>query len=228
MPRMRKRCGTRWRDCGAAGVDSAAMIRYVLIGVGIVALIPIAWLAWWLLSPLWMDTEVAEEFPRAVRAAVPDNMTMAEVEETMAAAAAVADRVMAEAMPETAPASGSRDATPQALLTGEFRGADRFHQGSGNATIYQLGADDRVLRLDDFRVTNGPDLRVLLVNAPNPESHSDLTDAGYVELGELKGNVGSQNYDIRGGVDWSRAQSVVIYCNPFRVVFSVATLAPPG
>ena len=86
-----------------------------------------------------MDTEVAEEFPRAVRAAVPDNMTMAEVEETMAAAAAVADRVMAEAMPETAPASGSREATPQALLTGEFRGADRFHQGSGNATHLPIG-----------------------------------------------------------------------------------------
>ena len=65
---------------------------------------------------------------------------------------------------------------------------------------------------------------MLLVNAPNPESHSDLDDAGYVELGKLKGNVGSQNYDITPDVALADVQSVVIYCHPFRVVFSVATL----
>ena len=196
------------------------MLRYLLVGIGILAIIPIAWFAWWLLSPLVTTTEVNEDFPLATRAVVPANMTMVEVEEVMTAASNL-ERPVDEVMPDAAAAQ----AQPTAGLTGQFRDADSFHKGSGTATVYDLGADGgHILRLEDFKVTNGPDLRVLLANAANPESHSDLDDAGYVELGKLKGNVGSQNYDIPPSVALADVQSVVIYCNPFRVVFSVATL----
>ena len=199
------------------------MLRYLLVGLGIIIIIPVAWLAWWLLSPLITTTEVNEEFPLAYQAVVPANMTMAEVEDAMAAAANL-ERPVEEAMPDSPGGTGSQP-EPQAGLTGQFRDADSFHKGSGTATVYDLGADGgQILRLEDFRVTNGPDLRVLLANAPNPESHSDLDDAGYVELGKLKGNVGSQNYEIPEEISLAEVQSVVIYCNPFRVVFSVATL----
>lgn len=203
------------------------MLRYLLVGLGILIIIPVAWLAWWLLSPLITTTEIHEEFPRAHRAAVPANMTMAEVEDAMAAAANL-ERPVDEAMPD-APGSAVSPTEPPATLTGEFRDADAFHKGSGTAAVYDLGPDGgNVLRLEDFRVTNGPDLRVLLANAPSPESHSDLDDAGYFELGKLKGNVGSQNYDIPPDVSLADVHSVVIYCNPFRVLFSVATLETPS
>ena len=39
----------------------------------------------------------------------------------------------------------------------------------------------------------------------------------------LKGNKGDQNYEIPDTVDVSIQRSVVIYCKPFSVVFSVAT-----
>lgn len=199
------------------------MLRYLLVGIGILIIIPVAWLAWWLLSPLVITNEVNEDFPLATRAVVPANMSMSEVEDAMAAAANL-ERPVDESMPDPTGSAGSQ-VQPQAGLTGAFRDADSFHKGSGTATVYDLGADaGHILRLEDFRVTNGPDLRVLLANAPNPESHSDLDDAGYVELGKLKGNVGSQNYDIPANVSLADVQSVVIYCNPFRVVFSVATL----
>ena len=200
------------------------MLRYVLVGIGILVIIPVAWFAWWLLSPLIIENEVNEDFPLATRAVVPADMSMSEVEEVMTAAANL-ERPVAETMPD---ASASQP-EPQAGASGEFRDADSFHKGSGTATIYDLGqGTGHILRLDDFRVTNGPDLRVLLAYGPNPESHSDLADAGYVELGKLKGNVGSQNYDIPPDVPLADAQSVVIYCNPFRVVFSVATLETPA
>ena len=199
------------------------MLRYLLVGIGILILIPLAWLAWWLFSPLLSTTEVNENFPLATRAVVPANMTMAEVEDAMAAAANL-ERPVDEVMPDSSGSAGSQ-AQPQAGLSGQFRDADSFHKGSGSAAVYDLGSEGgHILRLEDFSVTNGPDLRVLLVNTPNPESHSDLDDAGYVELGKLKGNVGSQNYDIPANVSLADIQSVVIYCNPFRVVFSVATL----
>ena len=79
-----------------------------------------------------------------------------------------------------------------------------------------------MLRLEDFRVTNGPDLRVLLVPASDPQGRDDVE--GYIELGKLKGNMGNQNYFLPEGEDGSGFSSVVIYCRPFHVVFSVATL----
>ena len=204
------------------------MIRYILIGIGLFALIPIIWFAWWLGSPLFSSTEVNEEFPFATRAVVPANMNRAEVEARMTEAASSADSEMNEPMAQMTGGSADQNAV-QAKFTGEFRDADSFHKGSGTATIFEIVATgERVLRFEDFRVTNGPDLRVLLVNATDPESHSDLDESGYVELSKLKGNVGPQNYVIPSDFDLSNAQSVVIYCNPFRVVFSVATLESPS
>ena len=81
--------------------------------------------------------------------------------------------------------------------------------------------------LEDFNVTNGPDLRVLLANVPDPGDRDELTAGGYVELDKLKGNVGSQNYPIPETVDLAEVRSVVIYCRPFNVVFAVATLDQP-
>ena len=199
------------------------MVRYVLVGIGILAIVPIAWLAWWLLSPLFSTTEVYEDFPNAARATIPEGMTIEEVEVAMGVAAAT-DRSVDDAMPS----SVMESATPAQDLVkaaGSFRDADSFHKGSGNAVIYELSSGERILRLDEFRVTNGPDLRVLLAYTPDPESRSDLDEAGYHELAKLKGNVGAQNYDIPDTVSLSDVESVVIYCKPFRVVFSVATLA---
>ena len=46
----------------------------------------------------------------------------------------------------------------------------------------------------------------------------------YIELAKLKGNKGTQNYEIPDGVDASEYNSVVIYCKPFHVVFNTANL----
>ncbi len=139
---------------------------------------------------------------------------------------AVEDRVMAaaEAVMVDKPMN---DAMPSAetewvlVSEGQFRDADAAHRGSGRAAIFEQG-EQRVLRLEDFEVTNGPDLHVLLVANPNPTSSADMGD--YIDLGSLKGNIGNQNYEIPSDVDLSLYQSVMIYCVPFHVVFSVATL----
>ncbi len=69
---------------------------------------------------------------------------------------------------------------------------------------------------------------MLLTEHPSPERREDLETAGYVELNKLKSNVGNQNYVVPDSVDASRQRSVVIYCRPFHVIFSVATLMKPG
>ncbi len=188
--------------------------KRLVIGAAIVIGLPLLALAWWLGSPLFIDRTVDEEFPRAAMAEVPADMTAEEVEDAM---------VEAEDAVETA-SDEMPDAGVTALVSGEFSDADDFHRGSGTATIYELDDGSRVLRLEDLDVTNGPDLHVLLTPASEPVSRESLEAADYVDLGGLKGNIGNQNYDIPADVDVGAQMTVVIYCQPFHVVFSTAAL----
>lgn len=190
--------------------------RPLVVGLITVAAFIAGAVAWWLASPLFIDRTVDESFPFAASAVVPETLTPAEAEAAMTAMAKI-DQELSEEMPE-----GAAEAT--AIKTGEFRDSDAFHKGSGRATIYRLADGSHLLRLEDFRVTNGPDLRVLLSEHADPMSREDLRGQEYIELGGLKGNVGDQNYVIPGDADIGRQGSVVIYCKPFHVVFSVAPL----
>lgn len=187
--------------------------RTVVIGV-IVAAIPVLVLAWWLGSPLFIDRQVDEGFPLSASAEIPADMTKEEVEAEMSEAAASTSETL-----EDMPASES-DLVE--VASGGFVGADDFHQGAGRATIYEMGDGQRVLRLEDFMVTNGPNLHVFLVPDPDPQTRSDIE--GYLDLGALKGNVGNQNYQISADADISLYESVLIYCVPFHVIFATATL----
>jgi hypothetical protein len=191
----------------------AVMNKRRLVTIGVVIAIPVLALGWWLGSPLFLDNEVSEEFPMSAGAEVPDDMTPEEVEAEMEEAADAPDVESEEPMP---------DPEPIALRSGGFKDFDEFHMGSGEATIYELDDSSTVLRLSDFEVTNGPDLHVLLVPDPDPQNRDEV--AGYVDLGSLKGNIGDQNYEIPADVDIDEYGSVVIYCQPFHVLFSVATL----
>ena len=198
--------------------------KRIIIAAVVIIGIPGLAVAWWLLSPLFISQTVDEEFPLASNAVIPADMTMAEAEEIMVEAASqfnnYDERVPDEmAMPDDAM---KMDASVVKVKSGSFRDADSFHKGSGTATIYSSPDGQNVLRLEDFRVTNGPDLRVLLVPNPDPQGRDDVE--GYIELGKLKGNMGNQNYFLPDGEDGSGYGSVVIYCRPFHVVFSVATL----
>ena len=121
-------------------------------------------------------------------------------------------------------ANADRQAEVQKVKQGEFRDADSFHRGSGQATIFATPDGLHLLRLENLDVTNGPALHVFLSPHEDPTRSSEVKLAGYVDLGPLKGNRGNQNYPIPDGVDVSVINSVVIYCKPFSVVFSVATL----
>ena len=110
---------------------------------------------------------------------------------------------------------------PTALVMGSFIEIDPIHSAEGSATIYQLPDGSRVLRFEDFRSKNGPDLHVYLSTEAPTSTFAGL-GADEVHLGALKGNVGNQNYDVPADIDLSRYRSVVIYCVPFRVVFSTA------
>ena len=190
----------------------------IVVAIGAIAVLAVAW---WLISPLFIDEVVDEAFPRAAMAVVPDDMTSEEVEDAMMEAEAV-ETMVTEEMPE----SEEPDATgPVALATGALMDADDFHRGSGGVTAYRLEDGSKVLRLEDIEVTNGPDLRVLVAPGHGITDRSALQAAGYVELGPLKGNIGSQNYDFPDGYQIPEQLTVIIYCKPFHVLFATAELS---
>ena len=123
-----------------------------------------------------------------------------------------------QAMPPEMPAE------PTVLVQGSFINIDPVHGAEGSATVYELPGGERVLRFDDFRSKNGPDLHVYLSTETPTSTFAGLGE-NEVHLGPLKGNVGSQNYEIPADVDLSLYQSVVIYCRPFHVVFSSAAVS---
>lgn len=106
---------------------------------------------------------------------------------------------------------------PVELASGEFAGADG-HAGSGTATVVQEPSGGRLLTFTEFDVDPGVDVDVYLV----PGDGSDVSDR--IELGNLKGNVGNQQYEIPAGADLSRYGTVVLWCKPFTVRIAVATL----
>ena len=198
--------------------------KKVLLIVVVIVAIPVVAFAWWLLSPLFFSKTVVEEFPMSASAEIPENMTQDEAEKAMEVIAKI-DMPAMEEMPEMPPEMNDE---PVAVASGQFRDGDSFHKGSGAVTLYRLPTGEGLVRFEGLNVTNGPDLRVLVTSHPDPMTRADVHDADYTEIGKLKGNKGDQNYDVPADLDLASIRSIVIYCAPFQVVFSVAPLQRQG
>ena len=127
------------------------------------------------------------------------------------------DKRVSEAAPAFATVSGST------VTQGQFIG--RSHPAEGRALVLADGSNRRVLRFEDFRTDNGPDLNVYLSTGPAAGDAGSLDD-DFVDLGDLRGNIGPQNYEIPEGVNLERHDTVVIWCVRFGVAFAAADLMP--
>ncbi len=113
--------------------------------------------------------------------------------------------------------------TDQVIASGRFHGV--AHSGAGLASVHKLNDGRRVLRLTQFDTSNGPDLQLYLVAAPDTMDSNAVKQAGFISLGALKGNQGDQNYDIPADVDLARYQSITVWCRRFGVNFTTAPLS---
>ena len=119
-------------------------------------------------------------------------------------------------------AAQAQEKDAKVLAKGDFHKAEKA--GSGTATVYQLSNGKQLLRLTDFSVENGPDLHVRLIAADDAKNTASVAKANHVELGNLKGNKGDQNYDVPADVDLGKDKVVSIWCNRFSVNFAAAPL----
>ncbi len=205
--------------------------KITYLTVAIIAAVVAVYLA----SPLLISTEINEPFPQNSAALVSyDNFRMmtederAKVVESMSASLKnklmiqyansndAMTNVIDESMNETVNLSESHNS----LLSGSFIGVnDGVHNAEGTAKVVPLQqVNSNILRLENLKITNGPDLYVYL---STDKSASDI-----VNLGKLKANNGNQNYNIPTGTDLSKYDTVLIWCKAFSVLFGSAEFKP--
>lgn len=108
----------------------------------------------------------------------------------------------------------------QIIVSGNFVKVDLVHKGSGTARIVEQ-AGKRYLRLENFEVTNGPDLYVYLTESKTPGNTLESLSK-YISLGPLKGNAGNQTYEIPES--FRGYDTAVIWCQKFGVLFTYAVM----
>ncbi len=101
-------------------------------------------------------------------------------------------------------------------LEGQFQQGDSSYSIEGRAIVSRQ-TDMVTLSLADFSVTSGPDLFVYLVETQDTSNEGVKTaveQGDFINLGELKGNVGNQNYEIPDTIDLDEVV-VSIWCRQF-------------
>lgn len=113
------------------------------------------------------------------------------------------------------------------LCEGNFRKRDLVHKGFGKVYLFEVTEDSSVLMFsEETAITNGPQLVVYLSSAEDPEKEG-LRDI--VDLGPLKATKGGQVYQIKKAFkDLADFKTVVVWCKPFKVLFTFAVLRNLG
>jgi hypothetical protein len=103
------------------------------------------------------------------------------------------------------------------IITGHLVGAgDGFHNAEGLAKVIPLKDGQTILRLENFKSTNGPNVHLYLA--------TDKVASNFIDLGRLKANNGNQNYIIPVGTGLAKYNMALIWCKDFSVLFGSAQL----
>ena len=142
----------------------------------------------------------------------------------------VTSTTVQETVPEVAVTSGTPSGTPGGAVATLVAGGELIsheHDTTGTVQLIRLADDRYQVVLRDLSTSDGPDLRVWLTDQEVRTGRAGwrvFDDGEHVELGKLKGNHGTQVYDLPAGVDVTRYRSVSIWCARFSVSFGAAQL----
>lgn len=89
----------------------------------------------------------------------------------------------------------------------------------GSFNVVERGDKTFVVFSNDFKAKRGPDLKVFL--SPTQISSASGKNAlnGSINLGALKTNKGTQEYEIPAGVDLASFESILVHCEAYSVLW---------
>jgi hypothetical protein len=144
--------------------------------------------------PAYDDTTVVESFP----------------------AAAVQPARPPSTEPGAPTPSTPAPAAPVVVGSGMLEGID--HRATGTVRLYERADGSHVVGLEAIDVQPGPDYDVYVV----PGADRDRLD-GATRLDDLRGNQGTQFYEVAGADLGTGAWTVLIWCETFDVPIANAT-----
>lgn len=104
------------------------------------------------------------------------------------------------------------------MKQGPWPGVDGFHFAEGTAIVLSDGQGGYVLRLENFRVRNGPDIHFFL-------PADAIVGPGDIDLGTVPATTGSYNVPIPEGTDISDVNFALVHCVPANFLFASAPLS---
>ena len=191
--------------------------RAALFGVAAVGVLAVVVL------PAYDDETVIEAFPLApaepALTSTPPSPPSSPSSTTVAPA--TAPSTPAESAPAPPPTTVTTPPTiptePVRLRTAMFTGID--HRAAGTVAIYRTPDGRQVVGLEDFDIQPGPDYDVYVV----PGAGQEATGGG-TRLDDLRGNQGTQYYDVPATLDVATGEwTVLIWCQTFGVPVANAT-----
>jgi hypothetical protein len=128
-----------------------------------------------------------------------------------------------EALPTETTADSTSQA-PQKIAEGSLVRVDAIHYGEGAVQLFEDATGERIIRFDNVKIGNGPDLFVYVSDSTEPTN--ELESLGnYKNIGKLKGNIGSQNYTLPSTAELGfEPRTIIVWCKRFEVLFTYAVL----
>lgn len=208
-------------------MKKALIIIAVCIALGI---------AWYLVSPLWRTVTLDEASPleqmqgdAVAPLATGQDATMPDTPQQDPPANAPANEAQPKNLPsmsdeKPAAAMGTEPLAPSApaqqpssapavVAQGVFQAS--AHEVQGRALLIESNGK-KTVRFEDFETINGPNLHIYL--------GADLEGKDFIDLGEIRATKGNVNYELPPDVDLGVYNKVMVWCVPFRVLFSYAEL----
>ena len=109
-----------------------------------------------------------------------------------------------------------------AANSGQFVAVGSQNKTEGTFKIVEEDGKQYIEFSDDFEVSEGPDLEIILHKDQVVES--SIAEEDYLSLAPIESFTGTQRYEVPEGADLEDYASVAVWCEEFNVTFGYAQL----
>ncbi len=188
------------------------MYKKIIFGVVAIVFVSVVYYG---ISPLFRNTRIDEVAPVSKESPFATSSgAIVETEDSMSEEKS-SPSGMKKPVDDTLTQPRPKEELPLTVVSSPIIGTTG-HPASGTARIINTEGG-AVIRYENFKTLNGPDLFVYLAK--------DLDAESFINLGELKATEGNVNYAVPTNVDVNEYKYVMVWCRQFGVLFNYADLS---